>query len=159
MEKVYFESSFISYLVSRPSTNLIVAGHQRITAVWWEYRRADFLCFVSETVLDEISAGDPQEARKRLEVVSDMPVLAATEGVGELAEQILRLRILPREAAQDAVHIGMAAAHGIDFLLTWNCKHLANGQIISRIRRELAGQGVFMPIICTPEELMGEIDV
>ena len=156
MEKVYLESSFISYLVSRPSKNLIVAAHQQISMDWWEQRRHQFWCCVSELVLGEISVGDAEEVCKRLETVKDLPILSATEEAENLTDIILQKGILPEKAGTDAAHIAISATHKVDYLLTWNCKHLANAQIIRRIRAVYAEQGVEIPSICTPEELLGE---
>jgi hypothetical protein len=158
MEKVYLESSFISYLVSPPSRNLIIAAHQRITLDWWEKRRHAFWCCISETVLGEISVGDADEVRNRLQAVKDLPILSATEDAEALAEVILQQGIFPRTLGTDAAHIAIAAAHEVDYLLTWNCKHLANAQLIRRIRTAYAQCGVEIPWIGTPEELLGEND-
>ncbi len=158
MDKVYLESSFISYLVSKPSTNLIVAAHQRISTEWWEHRRGNFSCFVSETVIGEISEGDPEEVRKRMEFVRDIPVLSATHEVEKLAARFLDLNILPEKAERDAAHIAFATVYGIDYLLTWNCKHLANAQVTRRVRAACVAQGLEVPSICTPEELLGDYD-
>lgn len=156
MERVYLESSFISYLVSRPSQNLIVAGHQQITTQWWSNRKDVFWCCISEAVLKEISMGDKIEVEKRLEIVKDMPILSASKEAESLAATILEKGIIPTKAAADAAHIALSAVHQIDYLLTWNCKHLANAQIIRRIKTVFAEQGVEIPYVCTPEELLGE---
>ena len=116
MEKIYLESSFISYLVARPSQNLIVAAHQQITMDWWERRRNLFWCCISETVIEEISFGDEEEIRKRINIVKHMPILSATKEAEALSELILQSGILPEKAGTDAVHISIAAVHQIDYL-------------------------------------------
>ncbi len=156
MESVYLETSFLSYLVARPSRDLIVAGHQQVTQDWWENRRAEFECYVSQVVLDEASAGDPLEVQKRLAVIGNMPVLEVTEETEMLAQAIMSSSVLPPHALRDAAHIAVAAVSEIDYLLTWNCKHLANAQMMRRIALVCERLSYQMPIICTPEELMGE---
>jgi predicted nucleic acid-binding protein len=156
MESVFLETTFISYLVARPSRDLLVAAHQHATQEWWADRRSDFECCVSQVVIDEPSAGDPAEVQKRLAVIIGLPALEITVDAGSLTEAILSEGILPSHAVRDAAHVAVAAVHGIDYLLTWNCKHLANAQIARRIALVCQRLGHRMPIICTPEELMGE---
>ena len=156
MESVYLETTFISYLASHPSRDLLVAAHQQATRDWWLERREKFECYVSQVVLDEVSAGDPKEAKTRVAIIGDFPVLEATEEAEFLAEAIVSGGAIPRRAARDAAHIAIAAVNGMDYLLTWNCKHLANAQIIRRVGSVCNRKGYDMPVICTPEELMGE---
>lgn len=155
MESVYLESTFISYLVARPSRDVIVAAHQQTTHDWWESRRDAFTCSVSQVVIDEASAGDPDEIRKRLEVIQDLPVLEVTESASSLAQAIIAAGVIPPRAVRDAAHIAVAAVHRIDYLLTWNCRHLANAQIMRKIEEVCDRSSERMPLICTPEELMG----
>jgi predicted nucleic acid-binding protein len=155
MESVYLETTLISYLCSRPSRDLLVAAHQQVTSDWWISRRETFDCFVSQIVIDEVSAGDPEEARKRIEIVSMFPVLEITEEALHLAKAILGSEAIPPRAVRDAAHVSVATVHGVDYLLTWNCTHLANAQVIRRISVVCNREGYHMPTICTPEELMG----
>jgi predicted nucleic acid-binding protein len=154
MESVYLETTFISYLIARPSRDLLVAAHQQATQEWWANRRREFECYVSQ--VDEASAGDPTEVEKRLTVIGGLPALEITADAESLAQAILSAGILPPHAVRDAAHVAAAAVHAIDYLLTWNCKHLANAQIARRITAVCERLGFRMPIICTPEELMGE---
>ncbi len=156
MESVYLETTVISYLVARRSRDLLVAAHQQTTQEWWETQRERFDCCISQAVIDEISDGDPIEAKKRLEAVQGMTRLATVEEVDRITEAILRTGVIPERVAQDAVHVAIAAVHEVDYLLTWNCKHIANGQIIRKIERVCAAFGRRMPLICTPEELFEE---
>jgi predicted nucleic acid-binding protein len=156
MESVYLETSFVSYLVSRPSRDLLVAGHQQATQDWWTRRRGEFGCYVSQVVLDEVSAGDPEEAEKRLATIGGFPVLEVTEEAESLAAAIMASGVLPARAVRDAAHIAVAAVHDMDYLLTWNCNHLANAQIIRRVSLVCNQERYNMPLVCTPEELMGE---
>ena len=156
METVYLETSFISYLIARPSRDVIVAGHQQTTQDWWANRRSEFECTVSQVVIDEASAGDSAEAQKRLEIIAGLPELEITPDAEALADAIMASGVLPPQVARDAAHVAVAAVHAVDYLLTWNCKHLANVQISRRIALVCEKAGHRMPIICTPEELMGE---
>jgi hypothetical protein len=156
MESVYLETTFISYLVARPSRDLLVAAHQQITQDWWSNRRSDFACSVSQVVIEEASAGDPDEVQKRLAIIGGLPSLDVTPGAESLTKAIMDAGILPPHAFPDAAHVAVATVHAVDYLLTWNCKHLANAQIARRIAVVCETLGQKMPIICTPEELMGE---
>ena len=156
MESVYLETTFISYLVARPSRDVIVAGHQQTTQDWWENRRSEFECSVSQVVIDEASVGDPTEVQKRLALIGSLPTLAITDDAKALTRAIMAAGILPPQVVRDAAHVAVAAVHAVDYLLTWNCKHLANAQIARRIAVVCEKLGRKMPIICTPEELMGE---
>ena len=133
MESVYLETTFVSYLVARPSRDLIVAAHQQATQEWWTNRRSDFQCCVSQVVIDEASAGDATEVQKRLAIVGNLPALELTTAAESLTEAIMSAGMLPPFAVRDAAHVAVSAVHAIDFLLTWNCKHLANAQIARRI--------------------------
>src|SRR6266487_2458548 len=155
MESVYLETTFISYLVARPSRDVIVAGHQQTTQEWWANRRSEFECAISQVVIDEASAGDATEAQKRLDIIAGLPELEITADAEVLAEAIMASGVLPPHVARDAAHVAVAAVHAVDYLLTWNCKHLANAQIARRIAVVCEKLGRKMPIICTPDELMG----
>lgn len=155
MESVYLETTFISYLVARPSRDVIVAGHQQSTLDWWENHRSRFTCSISQVVIDEISLGDPTEVQKRLAIISGMPQLDVTDDAMVLTRSIMAAGLLPSHAFPDAAHVAVSAVHGVDYLLTWNCKHLANARIAKRIAIVCSKLKFNMPIICTPEELMG----
>jgi len=154
--RLYLETTIPSYLTSRPSRDLIIAGHQQVTREWWEKRRDAFQLYISQLVIDEASGGDPVAAGERLKVLHDLPLLDITPEVTELASGILASGKIPRKAATDAAHIAIAAVHGMNFLVTWNCVHIANAanaRALAVICREHACE---CPVICTPEELMGE---
>ena len=153
-QRVYLETTFVSYLTARPSRDLIVAAHQQITHDWWDYRRKDYELGISQLVVQEASAGDPQAAQERLDVLATMTLLEITEEAVALAEELVRAGALPEKADNDALHIAIAAVHGVPYLLTWNCRHMANATIRSQIEIICAGKGYKAPVICTPEELM-----
>lgn len=152
-QSLYMETTIPSYLTSRPSRDLIIAGHQQVTKEWWETRRGAFEIYISQLVIDEASAGDPDAARERMLIVRDFAMLDITPEVGHLASAILASGILPRKAATDAAHISIAAVHGVDFLLTWNCVHIANAVITKAVANICRQYDWESPVICTPEEL------
>jgi hypothetical protein len=154
--RLYLETTIPGYLISRPSRDLIIAGHQQITEEWWEKRREKFQIYISQLVVDEARAGDPGAARERMKVIQQFPLLDITPDVEALASRILASRALPQKAATDAAHIAIAAVHGVDFLLTWNCVHLANAFIAKAVAKICRRHGCECPVICTPEELLGE---
>jgi predicted nucleic acid-binding protein len=153
-ERVYIETTFISYLTARPSRDLIVAGHQRITQDWWDTRRSDYDLCVSQLVVEEAGDGDPIAAQERLAVLASMELLGIEEEAVALAESLVRAAALPEKAGNDALHIAIAARHRIPYLLTWNCRHLANATMRSKIESVCTSAGTRCPIICTPEEMM-----
>jgi hypothetical protein len=153
---LYLETTIPSYLVSRPSRDLVVAGRQEITRLWWERRKADFRLVVSQVVLDEAAEGDREAAFKRLAMLKSVPLLAVTEAVVSLAEDLLKSKALPRKAARDAAHIAVSTIHGVNYLLTWNCAHLANAETFSGVEAVCFSAGYKCPVICTPDELLGE---
>ena len=154
--RLYLETTIPSYLTSRPSRDLIIAGHQEITREWWEKRRDTFQLYISQLVVDEASAGDPVAAHERLKALEGLPLLDITPEVMELATGILASGKIPRKAATDAAHIAIAAVHGMDFLVTWNCVHIANAAIAKALASICREHACECPVICTPEELIGE---
>ena len=154
--KVYIETSVISYLTARPSRDLITAAHQQLTIDWWEDRRTDFDLYVSQLVVREANAGDEDAAKRRLDVIEQIPLLELNEEALNLAHSLVADGPLPKKASEDALHIAVAAVHGMDFLLTWNRKHIANAEMCNLITEVCRSQGYEPPITCTPEELLGE---
>ena len=152
--KVYLETTIPSYLTAWPSRDLIRAAHQQSTREWWESRRTAFELYVSEVVLIEVAAGDPIAAAERLDVLKGIPVLEASQDARRLAEELRRSVPLPPRAALDATHISIAVVTGMDFLLTWNCTHIANATLRPRIDAVCHSLGLIPTIICTPIELM-----
>jgi predicted nucleic acid-binding protein len=154
-ETVYIETSGVSYLVSRPSRDLIVAAHQQLRREWWDRRPALLRCFVSDVVLDEVRQGDAEQAALRLKALEGLPKLAATAEAEQMAAAFLK-ELLPSKAARDAAHLAIAAVGKIKYLLTWNCNHLANAQWLDRLEPIAGAAGFKLPRVCTPEELMGD---
>jgi hypothetical protein len=152
--KVYIETTIPSYLAGWPSRDLITAAHQQITHHWWRTRRQEFNLFVSQSVLDEVSSGDSEAAQRRLDLIKAFPLLDINDEVGEFAQTLIELVPLPPKAAADALHIAVAVVNGMDYLLTWNCTHLANAALRTKIDTTCRNKGYEPIIICTPEELL-----
>jgi predicted nucleic acid-binding protein len=152
---VYIETSIVSYLTARPSRDLLVAAHQQLTVAWWDQQRSHYELFTSQVVLAEARAGDPDAAQRRVAVLEHLPLLDVTDAAITLAVALVSGQALPAQAAQDALHVAVACVHGIEYLLTWNCAHLANARLRSRIEQICREAGYVPPIICTPEELEG----
>jgi len=154
--KVYVETSIFSYLAGRASRDLIVAARQQITHTWWRTRRSAFDLYVSQVVIDEAKAGDPTPAQRRSALLATVPTLDMPPEVAGLAAASIKGVPLPPKAGADAAHIAVAAYHRMDFLLTWNSTHIANAELRPRIERVCRERGYSTPILCTPDELMGE---
>ena len=152
---VYLETTIPSYYTARASRDVVIAGHQATTRDWWENRLARFRAFISQIVIDEASGGNAQAARDRLLAIKPFPLLDIRDDAIELARALIESGPLPAKAARDALHIAIAAVHGVDFLVTWNCTHIANAEMTAKITEICADHGLVCPVICTPEELMG----
>jgi predicted nucleic acid-binding protein len=158
MARLYLETSVVSYLTARPSSDIITAAHQLITTRWWSLRRAEFELLISELVLEEASRGDTEAAARRLAVLEGIPLLGVTPAVSELAGSIIRTHLLPAKAFPDALHIAAASVHAVEYLLTWNCSHIANAELLPHVTTLVEKAGFDMPFVCTPEELLGDTD-
>ena len=155
--KVYLESSVISYFTAKPSRDLIQAAHQEITRNWWENGFPLCDCFISSYVVEEIQKGDPVAAQKRLDAVKSISVLSSNPEIENLADQFFGKMKIPDHAKLDCFHLASAVINGMEFILSWNFKHIAN-PTIKRIYREINyANGLVTPEICTPEEILGEI--
>jgi hypothetical protein len=150
---VYIETTILSYLASRPSRDVIVAGRQALTREWWDVSAANFQLVLSQVVLDEIAAGDPQHARLRMNYAAAIPVLELTDSAVELGRAIQQRGLIPPGEVRDALHISVATVWKADYILTWNCKHIANAQITRQLQTYIKTYGYDLPIICTPELL------
>jgi len=155
---IYIETTIPSYYVARRSRDIVQAARQELTIEWWDDHRFKFRLFCSEAVLAEIRRGESLMAEKRKRLIENIPLLDINDEVISVAENLLAAGIIPQKAVDDAFHIACAAVHQIDYLLTWNCKHIANPQNRRRIRLRLSGHGLEMPVICTPEEFIGDHD-
>ena len=150
----YIETSVVSYLTGRPSRDVVIAAYQEITRVWWRTARERFGLVASELVVSEASAGDANAARARLNVLEAVTLLDAPEAAVELTQNLLRSKAIPHRAAEDAAHIAIAVTNGVDYLVTWNFRHIANATMRSRIEEVCRQAGYEPPVICTPNELL-----
>lgn len=151
---MYIETTVVSYLTAWPQRDVVMAAHQQITHEWWTTRRTRYELCVSQLVLKEARSGDVVAARRRLDALKDVTLLGTTEQALNLAKGLIQAGALPPKAADDALHIAVAAVNGVAYLLTWNCRHLANVTMRPLIEAVCTANGVSAPIICTPEELL-----
>lgn len=156
MNTVYIETSIVSYLRQKPSSQVVTAARQLLTHRWWDNERDRYELVISQFVIDEAAAGDPTLAAERLEVLDGIPLLPPAPEIPQIASEIMSLGVLPEKAQVDALHIATVAHHRIQYLLTWNCKHIANARILPRIHDLLTKLSIPIPVICTPEELLGD---
>jgi hypothetical protein len=156
MTTLYIETSIVSYLGQRASSQVVIAARQILTHRWWDEERGNYELVTSQYVLDEASAGDSALAEKRLQSLDGIPLLPLDPEIGVIAEEIVSRAILPPKALIDALHIALVAHHRIEFLLTWNCRHIANAKILPRIHEVLVDMGIPLPIICTPDEMVND---
>lgn len=153
-QRVYLETSIISYLTARPSNDLRAMANQASTVEWWEVRRPEFELYVSELVVAEAEQGDPEAADRRLSIIADIPKLEITEEARRLGVTLVSKGPIPEGSQIDAYHIAVATVNGLDYLLTWNCKHIANARMRPKVELACRNLGYEPPIICTPIELM-----
>ena len=156
---IYIETSIPSYLASRLSTNIITAGQQILTREWWEQERHHYRLFVSQAVLDECCGGNLEQAKKRQTIIRTLPLLPINDSVAALSASYMVLLGIPTSSAMDAIHLAISVAHRIDYLLTWNCRHLAHGEIRTKMHNYNAAHGLHEPMIVTPQELEGRNDI
>ena len=158
MPTAYIETTIPSYYVARPSASLIQAARQASTRSWWDGGCSRFELFTSQETLDEAARGDHLVANDRMALLENMSVLEITDEVSALTKALLSSQLVPAKAASDAIHIAVASVHAIDFLVTWNIKHIANAHIRARLRTSVAAFGASLPVICTPDELLNDED-
>ena len=151
---LYIETSIIGYLTTRVSNLLVAAANQQITRQSWDEHREQFELFISQFVVDECSSGDSTAASERLEKLSGIAWLDVTDEVNGLVDALRREVPLPEKAKVDSLHVAVSAVNGVQYLLTWNCKHIANASLRPRIEDVCREHGYRPPVICTPGELM-----
>ena len=152
--RVYVETSIVSYLTARPARDIVIAGRQQATRDWWETAPTRFELVVSQLVREEAALGDPEAARARLAALAPLTALAAPVEALELSRRLVDSAAVPKRAAPDATHVAIAAVHGVEFLVTWNFRHIANAVSRPRIESVCRRSGVEPPVLCTPEELV-----
>ncbi len=152
-QKIYLETSVISYLTARPNRDVVKLAKQELTREWWKMCRKHFNLYISRPVSDEIRAGDPEAAQLRLEAVAGFPELVVTDKVNALYRELLSANIVPEKAPLDALHIAIAAVHGMSYLMTWNCTHINNATNKPKIAEIIERAGYTEVTLATPEEL------
>ena len=158
MDTVYIETSIVSHATARPSSDIQIAALQHQARNWWSTERPNFELVTSQLVIDEASAGDPVAAEERLKLLDGVPIVSINEAVRNLAWAIVSASIIPQKASADALHVAAAAVSGVQYLLTLNCKHIANARELPRIYRLLDERGFGQLLICTPAEFLGSDD-
>jgi len=152
--KVYIETSVISYLTARPNRDILIAANQQVTQEWWQDRRDKFDLYVSQLVEQEASSGDAEAVSKRQQTITTCSFLDITPEAVRLANRLIEQNAIPKQAAEDALHIAVAAVSGMDYLLTWNFKHIANAAMRANVELVCRLNGYEPPVICSPMELM-----
>jgi hypothetical protein len=155
--RIYIESTIPSYIVARPARDLLQAARQQTSKDWWELKRHQHELFTSEIVLAEIGDGEAVMAQLRLGVMNGIKLLQVTDDAEALTRRILDSGLLPLDADRDAAHIALATIYEMDILLSWNCRHIANASIQARLRRLAEQMGFALPVLCTPDEMTGEL--
>jgi len=151
---VYVETSVVSYLTARPSGNIVIAAHQQVTRDWWDTRRRNFTLYTSQLVLQEAAGGNPEMAEDRLRLLKDLSALDISGEASTLARALVSAGAPPATAPEDALHIAIAVVNGLEYLLTWNCRHIANAAMRKTIEQVCRAEGYEPTILCTPEELL-----
>ncbi len=155
MDKVYIETTIPSYVTARISKDLVVAGHQQLTVEWWEIERHNYDLYISEVVLAECGMGDSEAAKRRLDLLSGIAILNLAEEVKSLAIKYVKALGIPEKNELDAFHIAFVVISEIDYLMTWNCSHMAHGEVRAKLRDYNRDNNLFEPVLLTPYELMG----
>lgn len=157
-ETVFIETTIPSYLVAKESADPTIETFRTLTHMWWDEQKYQFDTVTSRLVLEECTLGDPTYAQLRREIMAPIPILTDLPEAQSFAKILQRALNIPDRAKADALHIAIAAAHGIQFLLTWNCKHLANPRLSGKIGELCTKAGFVAPIICTPNLMLGNPD-
>ena len=157
-EIAYIETTIVSYLVARPSRDLVLSAHQQVTREWWENERVNYHCIASEEVVREAMLGDTGMAQARIKLLDEVQIVGITAEVEAMAATFMATGALPPTMRPDATHLAAATLSGADYLLTWNCRHLANAHVLRRLQKEAERRGWQLPGVCTPLELMGECE-
>ncbi|HEY0152109.1 MAG TPA: type II toxin-antitoxin system VapC family toxin [Longimicrobium sp.] len=151
---MYIETSIVSYLVARPSRDPMMAERQRQTRDWWDNHRGEYRLVTSEIVTREAARGEAMMAQARMNILHALPTLAVHKEADDLTRSLLARGPLPSKAETDAYHISLAAVNGLDYLLTWNCRHIANPRMYSTIAKVIQNHGFRLPALCTPDDLL-----
>lgn len=152
--KVYVETSIPSFYYEERSAPDMVARRQW-TREWWSNASDNYLLVTSLAVLDELNRGSFPGKTEAVEMISRLLFLPIESAIAEIVEVYIKQRLMPSDPVGDALHLALASYHKCDFLLTWNCRHLANANKFDHIRRVNAMLGLYVPTLVTPLELIG----
>jgi len=155
-KKAYIETSIVSYLTAHPSRDLVIAARQEITHELWQILQKQYEIYISALVIQEASRGDENAAKKRLSALANIPVLEISPDAQILSKGLIADNAIPSDYEEDALHIATASTNGIDVLLTWNFSHINNPFTKAKIIKSVEHHGYEPPIICSPEELLGD---
>lgn len=155
--RAYVETTIPSFFHTTRSGAAALARRQW-TRRWWQLAADRYTLVTSNAVLDELREGDYPSREPALALVLELPILEITEAVGEIVAGYVRHRLMPADPAGDALHLALASYHKCNFLVTWNCQHLANANKFGHLRRVNGLLGLYVPVLATPLELLGEID-
>lgn len=153
LPSLYLETTIVSYAAARPSNDPLIREHQKLTRLWWEQERRSYRVFASQAVVEEAEGGDPSAAEERLRLLAEVSLLPPDPRIEPLACVVQRALHIPERAVSDALHLAFAVHYKLDYLLTWNCAHLANAQNLRLLADLCRAEGLWLPIICTPEEM------
>lgn len=156
MDTVYLETTVVGHIAGRLHPDPLIAARQQFARSWWAGVSAKYRVFISQLVIDECSGGDAEAARERLNVVEQLELLEVNDEVEQLANKLTAAGAIPPSEPRDALHLAVAAFHGIQYLVSWNFRHIVNAAMRTRIESVFRQAGVEPPIICTPEELAGD---
>ena len=156
--RVYVETTIPSFYHEERTAPAVVARREW-TQRWWDVAPERYELVTSPAVLDELAAGGiPERSAKRLDLIRDLPLLPVESAIAEIVQGYIRHKVMPADPGGDALHLALASSHKCDFLVTWNCRHLANANKFGHIRRVNAILGLFAPALVTPLELLGDSD-
>lgn len=158
MDTVYIETSIVSHATAWPSADLATAVLQDEAKRWMDEQRPLYEVVTSQLVIDEAGMGDADAAARRLEMLDGILVLPANPDADAVADEIICRSLMPPNARIDALHVATAALAGVQYLLTQNCKHIANAHELPRVYRLLDELGLSGVLICTPIEFLGGND-
>jgi hypothetical protein len=157
MATIYIETSIVSHATARPSSDSGIATLQIQARDWWRIERPKFALVTSQLVINEASVGDLDAAADRLKLLAGVPLVPITDEVRQIAKALVSPSLMPAKAAADALHVAAAAFAGVEYLLTQNCRHIANAHTLPGVYAALADRGYAGLLICTPAEFLGEL--
>ncbi len=158
MDSIYIETSIVSHATARLSADPTMALLQQQARDWWDEERSKFRVVTSQLVLDEAGLGDPTAAAQRLRMLDGVDLIPADPRIEAIADELIARHLMPEKARLDAFHVATAAVGGVQYLLTQNCRHIANGHTLPRVYKTLEELGFSDLLIYTPSVFLGGRD-